>query len=117
MEKSQVNELLYQALETEMGGVKVYRTAVRCAQNSDLKEEWEKYLEQTENHVKIVRGIFDALGLDPEAQTPGRQVVSLKGAALVSAMELALKAGDPAAAEIVAAECVVDAETKDHQNW
>ena len=32
-------------------------------------------------------------------------------------MEMALKAGDPAAAQIVAAECVVDAETKDHQNW
>ena len=117
MEKSQVNELLYQALETEMGGVKVYRTAVRCAQNPDLKEEWEKYLEQTENHVKIVRGVFDAFGLDPETETPGRQVVRHKGAALVAAMEMALKAGDRAAAQIVAAECVVDAETKDHQNW
>jgi rubrerythrin len=117
MEKTQVNELLYQALETELGGVKVYRTALRCAQNPDLKEEWEKYLEQTENHVKIVRGVFDALGLDPETETPGRQVVRHKGAALIAAMEMALKAGDPAAAEIVAAECVVDAETKDHQNW
>jgi len=117
MEMTQVNELLYQALETELGGVKVYRTAVRCAQNPDLKEEWEKYLEQTENHVKVVRGVFDALGLDPEKETPGRQVVRHKGAALLAAMEMALKAGDPAAAEIVAAECVVDAETKDHQNW
>jgi rubrerythrin len=117
MEMTQVNELLYQALETELGGVKVYRTAVRCAQNPDLKEEWEKYLEQTENHVKVVRGVFDALGLDPEKETPGRQVVRHKGAALLTAMEMALKAGDPAAAEIVAAECVVDAETKDHQNW
>jgi hypothetical protein len=43
--------------------------------------------------------------------------VGHKGAALVAAMEMALKAGDPAAAEIVAAECVVDAETKDHHNW
>ena len=32
-------------------------------------------------------------------------------------MEMALKAGDLAAAQLVAAECVVDAETKDHQNW
>jgi rubrerythrin len=117
MEKTQVNELLYQALETELGGVKVYRTAVRCAQNSDLKEEWQKYLEQTENHVRIVKGLFAALGLDPETETPGRQVVRHKGGALIAAMEMALKAGDPAAAEIVAAECVVDAETKDHQNW
>jgi len=37
-------------------------------------------------------------------------------AALVSAMQKALKEA-PEAAEIVAAECVVDAETKDHANW
>jgi hypothetical protein len=117
MEKTQVNELLYQALETEMGGVKVYRTAIRCAQNPELKEEWEKYLEETENHEKIVLGLFETFGLDPKTETPGRQVVRHKGAALVAAMEMALKAGDPAAAEIVAAECVVDAETKDHHNW
>jgi rubrerythrin len=117
MEKSQVNELLYQALETEMGGIKVYQTAVRCAQNPDLKEEWEKYLEQTENHETILRHVFETLGLDPETQTPGRQIVRHKAAALVTAMEMAQKAGDLAAAEIVAAECVVDAETKDHHNW
>jgi rubrerythrin len=117
MEMSQVNELLYQALETEMGGVKVYRTAVRCAQNADLKEEWEKYLEQTENHEKILRGVFGTFGLDPATETPGRLIVRHKGGALVAAMEMALKSGDRAAAEIVAAECVVDAETKDHHNW
>ena len=72
MKQSQVNELLYQALETEMGGVKVYRTALRCAQNPDLKEEWEKYLEQTENHEQILLGVFKAFGLDPATQTPGR---------------------------------------------
>ena len=117
MKQSQVNELLYQALETEMGGIKVYQTALRCVQNPDLKEEWEKYLEQTQNHEKVLLEVFEAFDLDPATMTPGRQIVSHKGAALVAAMEMALKAGDPAAAEIVAAECVVDAETKDHHNW
>jgi hypothetical protein len=32
-------------------------------------------------------------------------------------MEMALKAGNAEAAQIVAAECVVEAETKDHLNW
>ena len=49
--------------------------------------------------------------------TPGRQVVGHIGKALVAAMEMALKAGDKAAAELVACECVVLAETKDHTNW
>jgi hypothetical protein len=43
--------------------------------------------------------------------------VRLKGQALVQAMQAALKAGEPEAAQLVAAECVVDAETKDHMNW
>jgi hypothetical protein len=35
----QLNELLLQALETEMGGVKVYQAALNCVVNEDLKNE------------------------------------------------------------------------------
>src|SRR6185436_12097785 len=117
MKEEQLNELLYQALETELGGVQVYTTALRCAVNDDLKEEWEKYLEQTQNHVEIVQETMTAVGIDPETETPGRKVVRHIGQSLVKAMEMALSAGDPGAAQIVAAECVVLAETKDHLNW
>src|SRR5687767_15892404 len=111
MQKSQVEELVYQALETEMGGVKVYRTAIRCAQNDELKEEWQKYLEETENHERILLEVFETLGLDPVAETPGREVVRHIGQSLVKAMEMALAQGEPKAAERVAAECIVLAET------
>jgi len=117
MKKEQLNELLYQALETELGGVQIYTAAVECAVNSDLKEEWEKYLDQTRVHVKIVQNIFNELGLDPETETPGRQVVRHQGESLIKAIQMAQKGGDADAAEIVAAECVVLAETKDHLNW
>lgn len=114
--EKQTVDFLYQALETELGGVEVYRMAILCARNEDLKKEWTKYLEQTERHVEVVRGIFEAFGLDPEATTPGRQIVRDKARSLLSAMQKALKDA-PLAAQIVAAECVVDAETKDHGNW
>ena len=117
MKKEQVNELLYQSLETEVGGVQVYETAIRCALNKDLKEEWQKYLEQTQNHEQIMRSLVEKMGLDPAAETPGRQVVRHKGESLVQAMKMALKGNNPQAAQLVAAECVVTAETKDHQNW
>jgi len=117
MKKEQWTELLYEALETEMGGVQIYKTALRCVVNKDLKEEWQNYLEQTENHVQIVRGVFEKLKLDPEAETPGRRVVRHIGQSLVKAMEMALQAGKPDAAQLVATECVVEAETKDHLNW
>jgi hypothetical protein len=117
MDQKMVEELLYQALETEVGGVQVYETAIRCAVNEDLREEWQKYLDETQNHVRIVSKVFAELELDPEAETPGREVVRFKGRALVESMEMAEKAGDPGAAQLVAAEAVVDAETKDHANW
>ena len=117
MKKEQLHELLFQALETEVGGIQVYETALRCAIDADLKEEWTKYLEQTRTHEKIMRNLLADMGLDPARETPGREVVGDKGESLVEAMNMALKAGNPDAAQLVAAECVVTAETKDHQNW
>ncbi len=110
-------DLLYQALETEKGGVQVYSTALRCAVNEDLREEWNKYLEETKNHVQIVSDLLTTLELDPDAETPGRKVVRYIGTSLVKAIEMALRSTDPQSAQIVAAECIVLAETKDHLNW
>lgn len=117
MDDQQVRELLYQALETEIGGVQVYETALRCAQNEDLKKEWEEYLEQTRNHVAIMEEVLTKLELDPNEETPGREVVRHIGESLVESMEMALESGEPGAAQLVACEAVVLAETKDHQNW
>jgi len=60
---------------------------------------------------------MDTFGLDPEKETPGRKVVRHTGESLVKAMEMALKSGEAGAAQLVAAESVVLAETKDHLNW
>ena len=117
MKKEQLNQLLYEALETELGGVEVYKTALRCAVNQDLKEEWEEYLEQTKNHVTIMEDVLTKLDLDINEETPGRKVVRTIGEALVESMEMALAEGKPGAAQLVACEAVVLAETKDHQNW
>lgn len=117
MKLKQVEELVLQSLEHEMGGVKVYTTAVECAVNPGLKKEWEKYLEETKTHVTALEEVCKALDLDPKRDTPGRGVVRHLGGALLEAMKLAQSAGDPAAAELVACECVVIAETKDHLDW
>lgn len=117
MKDEQVKELLYQSLETELGGVQVYTTALRCVQNEDLKEEWEEYLEQTKNHVRVMEDVLTQLDLDPNEETPGRKVVRNIGEALVESMEMALAEGQPGAAQLVATEAVVLAETKDHHNW
>jgi hypothetical protein len=117
MNDDQVHELLYQALETEQGGVKIYEAAIRCAKNDDLREEWEKYHEQTTHHVEIVEALFAVFGLDPSTETPGRIVVRQIGESLLEVMETARAGRDPVAAQLVAAECVILAESKDHLNW
>jgi len=116
-DQAQLHELLYQALQTEQGGIKVYEAAISCAINEDLKQEWEEYLEETRTHEQVLLEVFAAFGLDPDAMTPGREVVAHIGDSLVQAMALARQSGDPAAAQLVAGECVVHAETKDHMNW
>jgi rubrerythrin len=113
----QVDELLLQALETELGGIQVYETALRCAQDEDLKEEWMTYLEQTRNHERILADVFQQRGLDLTQDSPGRGIVRTFGGTLVEMMETALSNASSEAAQLVAAECVVLAETKDHANW
>jgi hypothetical protein len=117
METTLLKELLLQSLEHERGGVKVYETALKCARHEDLEDEWIKYLEQTRNHVRVLTTVCEALGLDPREQTRGTRILHKLGVSLVDAMEEARSADDPDAAQIVACECVVLAETKDHLDW
>jgi hypothetical protein len=117
MKLKQVEELVLQSLEHELGGVKVYTTALTCVQNTGLKKEFQKYLAETRTHVTALEGACAAMEIDPAKETAGRAVVRHNGAALVDAMKMALKEGDATGAELVACECVVLAETKDHANW
>jgi ferritin-like metal-binding protein YciE len=117
MNTKQFEELVLQSLEHELGGVKIYTTALGCALDDDLKQEWQKYLEQTKTHVRALEDVCVALGVEADKETPGRSVVRLVGGALVEAMKQAQATADPANAQIVACEAVVLAETKDHANW
>jgi rubrerythrin len=110
-------DLLYQALETEQGGIKIYQTAITCAVNDDLRKEWKEYLDETRTHERVLLGVFSKLGLDPEARPPSRDIVGGIGDQQVTPMQQAQAAGPPEQAELVASEAVVLAETKDHSNW
>ncbi len=109
--------LMYQLLETELGGKEVYTLAIQCAVNPELKEEWQKYLSETKVHIQIARDLLTEIGLDPEREVPARIPVRTIGQGLLAAMTAARKGSSKAEAEVVAAECVVEAETKDHMNW
>ena len=117
MNDAQIEELLLQALETEVTGAKVYETALKCVTNKGLRDEWGKYLSETRHHIAVVQRLFGELGLDTKASSPGRKVVHDISAALIAVMEKALGDAANEAAQLVAAECVSQAELKDHLNW
>lgn len=82
--------LMYQLLETELGGVKIYEQALACVLNVDLKEEWHKYLGETKRHVQIARSLLEGLTLDPDADDVAARVpVRMLGERLVEAMQVA----------------------------
>src|SRR4029453_16750484 len=107
-----MQELLLQSLEHEKGGVQIYETALKCVVNNDLRGEWEGYLNETREHVRVLTDVLNTFKIDPYQETPGRQVVRYMGASLVQAMQMALTSSPKEAAELVAAECVTLAETK-----
>ena len=117
MNASQLNELLLQSLEAELGGVQVYEAAIGCALNPDLRTEWEHYLGETRTHVTTLREVCRELGIDADQETPGRLVIRHIGESLLEAIRLASEEGGAEAAQRVACECVVFAETKDHADW
>jgi len=117
MNDEQLTELLVQSLEHEKGGVLVYETALKCVIHDDLREEWEKYLNETRNHVRVLTDVCISMNLDSDLASPGRTIVGKLGGSLVAAMEEARAAGPREAAQLVACECVVLAETKDHLDW
>lgn len=117
IEEGPLRELLLQALEAERGGVEIYETAVQCAVHRDLRQEWQQILAHARERVRTLIGVCDALGFDPDDQTPARNAVRLVDQGLVDAMRQARRAGGRTAAELVACECVVAAETKRHLHW
>jgi hypothetical protein len=100
-----------------MGCVRIFTAALVSAQREELKKGWRNYLEQTRTRVRTLRAICKALGVDAECETLDRKVVRDRVSALVESMKLAEAASDREAAERVACECIVLAETKNHVDW
>ena len=111
-----VQGLLREALEAASAGALVYEAALMSVRDAHLKEEWEIARAQSERHAAVAEDLLRSLGLDPEEPTPGRLAVRDKGIAFVDAI-LNVLAEEPDAAQIVAAECILDAERKSELNW
>ncbi|WP_241172505.1 hypothetical protein [Burkholderia gladioli] len=115
---SRVHELLYQAFEAELGGAQVYRAALPPALRARSRpaRTWERHHRQSLHHEDMLRAIVRGLELDERIQPPRWRAVAETGKALVNVVELARRNASPADAQIIAAECVLLAETKRNLN-
>lgn len=117
MNFAQLEDLVLQSLEHERGEVRLYEAALECAVNAELREEWQRYLAETKRHVTALEEVCKALGIDPQHATASRAVLRHVDGALVLAIKMARSTADPATAQLVAAESILLAETKNHLDW
>ena len=115
--EQQLHDLLYQALETELGGVEVTRPRSAAPPTTTSARNGGSTTSRPPTTSSSSKGPWRPSDSIPAADTPGRRVVRHTGQALVKAIELARADGSPAQAQVLAAECVTLAETKDHLNW
>lgn len=114
---AQLTDLVLQSLEYEARSVEVYEAALRCVANPELEQEWRGRLSSTREHVEVLRQICAALSIDVDQRTPGTCIARHLGLSLVMAMDLARMTGKGEAAQMVACECIVLAETKRYLAW
>lgn len=117
MKQEQLAELVLQSLEHARGRVSVYKTAIRCAAASELRDEWTRYLEESEKHVEALANACAALQLDSAETSPRRELLQGLSLSLVEAMTKAMMRLSKEEAQLVACECVILAETKGHLDW
>lgn len=82
----------FQEPEPEIEEEAVYDQAVTIAVDYELREEWKKYLEDTERHHDILLGVFRDVELDPDAEAPARNIVEPFGKSLARAIDDAISA-------------------------
>ena len=112
-----LRELLLQALEAETGNIAVLSTALRCALNEDLGRKWRDLLDHSRRRERTLVSVFQQFDLNLRSQTPGRRIAGQLTTALLDALARALEAGDAAAAQVVAAECVEHAAIRIQRTW
>jgi len=78
-------------------------------------DERMKRVDETLTRVRAI--VADANVLAASVGKTGGSLGEMHANKIVKAMQMAKQGGNPDAAQLVAAECVVEAETKDHMNW
>lgn len=117
MDRQQFADLLLEALERELGAVRVYEAALRCAVNPNFGVQWQDDLYVAEAHARGLERVCRIVGIDPQLDTAGRRAIRQSADSSVAAMNDAIATGDVAVAQLAACSSVARVGVKDHAEW
>lgn len=116
MQTQAVMDALSEFLMVEQCGLQLYRVALSRAQHEDLRDQYEEFLEETDQHRTILVELITKLGGDPDYVSPTARVAQVKASALLDSA-LLIDGMSPAEIEANDLENVLLAETKDQADW
>jgi rubrerythrin len=110
-------DLLSSFLAHEQCGFHLYRTAIALTSNPALKERYEEFCAETEEHIRIFEELIAACGGQPGYVSPAARLVEATDTKVHEAAILLPDGADPATLDLALLEAVVLAETKCHADW
>jgi rubrerythrin len=110
-------DLLSSFLAHEQCGFHLYRTAISLTSNATLKERYEEFCAETEEHIGIFEELIAACGGQPGYVSPAARLVEATDTKIHEAVILLPDGADQATLELAILEAVVLAETKCHADW
>lgn len=110
-------DLLSSFLAHEQCGFHLYRTAITLTSQPALKERYEEFCAETEEHIRIFEELITACGGQPGYVSPAARLVEATNTKIHEAAVLLPDGADPATLDLAILEAVVLAETKCHADW
>ena len=110
-------DLLSSFLAHEQCGYHLYLAATGLTRDAGLRERYQEFGRETENHIRILEELILRLGGDPGYVSPAARLVEATGSKLQEVAGLLNGTADQTTVELAVLEAVVLAETKDHADW
>jgi rubrerythrin len=112
-----VADLLSACVAHERCGTHLYRSVAGRTTDARLREQYERFGNETRDHVERLEQLIAGAGGDPQYVSASARATEKAAAGLLESTYLLDGSLDPATAELAMLEAVMLAEAKDHGNW
>lgn len=112
-----IADLLSSFLAHEQCGFHLYRSAISLTTDATLKQRYEEFCAETEEHIRIFEDLIAACGGRPGYVSAAARLVEAADSKLHEAAVLLCDGADVPTLELAILEAVLLAETKCHADW